>query len=175
MTPTTRKNITSGIITYILANEPVTLDQLEERAKTKDWYSFNEFDAILMLVKKDSRVSATLTKEGVIYKKKKEYVSPLVAERARVAKWLRESYPPDPYEGQESPFKCCFCAMFRADDGEIYDEDKHGHRDSCDAVKYPEEYLKQNPHKSVLNGRKRKQDPTPNTEVATPEQLLLLA
>lgn len=147
---------------FVIENEQVGIEVLEERAVKQHNISFNDFDAILMLIKKRGILSATLTTSGIIYKKKKEYISPLLAERERGVRWLRTNYPANPYEGQESPFKICCCAIWRADDGDIYNEEKHGHRDGCDALVYPEEFLKQNPY-----GRKRKFNTDENTEVAT--------
>jgi hypothetical protein len=138
-----RKEWAAKIAAYILANEPVTLDALEARAKGHAWYTWNEFDAVLMLLKKDTRISATLTTEGIIYKKKKEYVSPLAAERDRVQAWVKNHYPRDEVDMDACPFKVCFCAFFRAEDGDIYDSEKHGHRPGCDALRFPDLYNEQ--------------------------------
>lgn len=138
-----RKVWAAKIAEYILANGPVSLDALEARAKGHAWYTWNEFDAILLLLKKDTRISATLTKEGVIYKKKKEYVSPLLAERERVQEWVKTHYPRDEVDIDACPFKVCFCAIWRAEDGDIYNPEKHGHRPDCDSVRFPEMYTEQ--------------------------------
>lgn len=148
------------IATYILANEPVTLDQLEAKAKPHAWYSWNEFDAILLLLKKDTRISATLTTTGVIYKKKKEYVSPLLAERTRVSNWLRDNYPRDNVDYDACPFKICMCALWRTEDDEIYNGDKHGHREDCDSIRFKDLYNEQYRHF-------RKQSPVGDIEVVT--------
>lgn len=156
-----RKKWAVKIAEYILKNEPVTLEQLEERAKGHDWFTWNEFDAILMLLKKDTRISATLTTTGIIYKKKKEYVSPLIAERLRIAEYLRNNYPETDINYEDSPFKCCFCSLWRTPEGEIYDAEKHGHHDHCDAILFPELFNQQN----IRHGRQREQDPISNFEI----------
>ena len=162
-----RKAWANKITTYILANEPVTLDQLEARAKPHAWYSINEFDAVLMLLKKDTRISATLTTTGIIYKKKKIYVSPLLAERDRVQKWLNDNYPRDVVDFDACPFKICMCYMWRTEDDDIYDSTKHGHRKDCDSIRFKDLYNEQYRHV-------RKQSPVSDIEVAPGQGLLLL-
>ena len=154
-----RKALAEKVAIYILENEPITLDQLEARAKTHAWYSINEFDAILMLLKKDTRISATLTTTGIIYKKKKIYVSHLVAERERIQKWLDDTYPRDVVDSDACPFKICMCAILRTEDGDIYDPTKHGHRKDCDSIRFKDLYNEQYKHI-------RKPSPVSDIEVA---------
>ena len=162
-----RKALAEKIATHILAEEPITLDQIEARAKTHAWYSINEFDAVLMLLKKDTRISATLTTTGIIYKKKKIYVSPLLAERDRVQKWLSDNYPRDGVDFDNCPFKVCMCALWRSEDDDIYDPIKHAHRKDCDSIRFKDLYNEQYRHI-------RKQSPVSDIEVAPGQGLLLL-
>lgn len=166
MTTQQRKEWASKIAEYILANEPVTLDALEERARGHAWYSINEFDAILLLLKKDTRISATLVKDGIIYKKKREYVSPLAAERDRVQKWNDDHYPRE--ELGPSPFKICFCMMWRTEEESDVWREGDKHLSTCDAVLFPEEWREQNLIRKTLSyGIEGEQDPTRNTQVAS--------
>lgn len=143
MTPATRRLWADKIITFIVANSPTTLDVIEARAKEKDWYTWQDFDAILLLIKKDSRVTATVTSDGsnVIYKKRVARTTVSLADkRAETAKVLMESYPIDPYTGELSPFKVCSCALFHT-----HWQSDFGHFERCDAIVFSDEYRSQNP------------------------------
>ena len=146
MTLQDRKQWAGKIVTYILAKQPVTIDQLEDRAVKQHGMSLNDFGAILMQVERDGRVSATLTTTGVVYKEKREYVSPLLSERERGVSWLSRHYPWDVLG--ESPFKVCMCLYFRNDDSEVWEKGDQ-HRGDCDSILSPELYQQQNPYGNI--------------------------
>lgn len=132
-----KNNIVKGIITYIFANQPVSHEQLHERAKTKDWYTPDLFDTIMVAVGKSPDVSA-LTRDDltIVYRR--------TVHRKRKNAWI-PNLPPYPNPDQDydkCPFKICFCLMYRTDGKEIWKKGMQ-HLPTCDAVRFPEEYRKQ--------------------------------
>lgn len=137
-----------SVIKYILQNSPVSHSSLEERAVTKHQMTLADFDSLMAKAVKDPRISSSVKGDDVWYKTRS--VRPK-SENAvdRFIRWQKENpYPRE--ELGESPFKICFCAMWRGDDGEIYNAEIHGHRKDCDAVVYPAQYKLQYAEKRLL-------------------------
>lgn len=129
------------VIKYILNNGPVSHTTLEASARKKG-LTLTEFDKVMTRVAKHFQISATVRGDDVWYQAKKS------RPRTPQAPLVMPPYPRE--ELGECPFKICFCAMWRTDDDEIFDPDKHGHRPDCDAVLYSELYKRQNLIRRVL-------------------------
>jgi len=153
-----------AIIKYIIINSPVAHFLLEQRATTKHNLSLADFDKLMDQVSRDKRISVSVKGDDVWYKArtiKPPRENPVEA----FYRWQKENpYPRE--ELGESPFKICFCAMWRTDDDEIFNEEKHEHRPDCDSLLFPEEYKKQNV---------RKRNPIKNSETSASQGDILLA
>jgi len=132
-----------AIIAYILKNAPVSHSSLQYRATTTHHLSITQFDKLMDKVHRHYQIKMAVKGNDVWYSQKIQKpstVSP--AERLKI--W-REANPYPVDDLGESPFKVCMCALWRAEDDEIYDSTKHGHLPHCDSLLFPEEYLRQNP------------------------------
>ena len=67
MTPK-QKDIVDAIVNYIKQNSPVTLEQLQDRALSKSWYTAERFFSLLQEVHKDKRVKQTTKGDTIVYK-----------------------------------------------------------------------------------------------------------
>lgn len=127
----------TAVIAYILEHGPVSHTSLETRAMTKHKLTRAQFDKLMSKVAKHYQISSGVKGDDVWYKKKVSRPKPAVAPPV---------LPPYPREDLgECPFKICFCAMWRADDDEIYNPAVHGHRPTCDSIKYHALYVSQHP------------------------------
>jgi len=141
-----------AIIAYILANAPVSHTTLETRAVKKHGMTLAQFDRLMSKVSKHFQISATV-KDGEVWYKKR-----VVRAKAEPKPLILPPYPREDLD--LSPFKICFCAMWRADDGEIYNAGIHGHHPQCDAILYPEQWRAQNPHERIRHTIKDNQKTT---------------
>lgn len=119
MNATTKKKIADGIVIYILANEPVTLDALEARARTKEWYAPDVFNDIISVVAKDTRLSTNVSGDGssMTFRKRRVVVrtKPTIAEEMQErVRQLRASYPPFTLHNSawHPALDECYCHMF---------------------------------------------------------------
>jgi hypothetical protein len=132
-----KHKIVAGVAQYVLANSPQTYEQLTARAVDKKWYTEARWTKIIDALSKHPQISVKVTDDlEVIFRQKQQ--------RATRPKAKPPQLPPYPRKKLGvSPFKVCFCAIWRADDREIYDAEKHGHRPTCDAVVYADEWQSQ--------------------------------
>ncbi len=73
--------IRNGIIDYIIENGPVTFEQLDARAQSKDWFTPDMFYKLMSAVGKDARISATVHEGTIVYKRKQVRAAPAPAPR----------------------------------------------------------------------------------------------
>jgi hypothetical protein len=135
------QSIAKGIVEYILANQPVSLDTIEARAKTKDWYTKDVFTEIMGIVSKDTRISTSTSDDLTITYKRKRIIKKRSTGASNlfdpeVQARLDAMYPHATDAQLDAvPFKMCFC----------YNIEELGHHKMCDAIRFPEEYRMQNP------------------------------
>lgn len=108
-----------GVVTYILSNEPQTLDTLQARARDKPWYTESVFYDIVSLLGSDTRLSVKTESDGsgITFRKRRAVIrtKPTMAqemqERARV---LRAMYPVPSLDtlAWHPALDECYCHMF---------------------------------------------------------------
>lgn len=128
-----RKDVVAAIVQYIIDNEPVTLDQLEQRAVTKSWYTPERFLAVLHDVGSHKKIKATNSRNTIVYKVKQVTKAAEPPRYTYAAESFSESF-------KDSPFKICFCRV-----SHVHWRPKFGHFPDCESITHSTEYRKQNP------------------------------